>query len=210
MSDLEIEDQPAVASTLRRVGALGGILGPVCFITGWTTAGALTPGYSPLHQPISELAQIGAPYRALMTVAFIIFGIAMLVFARPLADQLGGAVPVLIAVVVAGVTAFGVAAFPLGRSRGGDLAHGAWAVTGYLALALSPLLAAFAIRRKGSATAAIGSVVAGAAAGVSLAATTLSTYVGLFQRLGLTIVDLWFIAVGISILIRHREASNPN
>src|SRR5206468_5718933 len=88
---------------------------------------------------------------------------------------------------------------PLGRSASGDTVHGVFAGAGYLTLALTPLLAARPLRRAGRATLANLSVAAGSVAGISLLATTTTDANGLFQRLGLTIVDIWIVMTAIEI-----------
>jgi len=99
-----------------------------------------------------------------------------------------------------GLATLGVAAAPLGRSTAGDGVHGVFAGTGYVTLALTPLLAAGPLRRARRSTLANLSVAAGVLAGLSLLATTAGAADGLFQRLGLTIVDVWIVATATEIL----------
>src|SRR6266704_2787825 len=47
---------------------LGGVINPIVFVAAYTIAGALRPGYSPLHQAISDLG-VGRYGRVLDTIA---------------------------------------------------------------------------------------------------------------------------------------------
>ncbi|MGH9040619.1 MAG: DUF998 domain-containing protein, partial [Acidimicrobiia bacterium] len=105
----------------RRGPAWAGLAGPVAFVSSWAAAGALTPGYSPLEQPISRLAAAGAPYRPLMNAGFLIFAAAMPIYAGPLRAALGGRA--WMAAVAAGIGSAGIAATPLEFSAGLDRAH---------------------------------------------------------------------------------------
>jgi hypothetical protein len=83
-----------------------------------------------------------------------------------------------------------------------------FAGAGYVTLALTPLLAAGPLRRAGRSAFARLSIAIGAGAGMSLLATTATDLDGLFQRLGLTVVDIWIVATAVEIL-RGRLTSVP-
>jgi hypothetical membrane protein len=57
------------------------VVAPVALVGGWLWAGALTPGYDPVRQTISDLASLDAPARVLMTTALVVTGIAHIVTA---------------------------------------------------------------------------------------------------------------------------------
>lgn len=181
---------------MSRLGAWCGIAAPASFVGGWLVAGALAERYSPVHDHISELAAVGAPTRPLMTAAFVGFGVLAPVWGRALGRSLD-APAVQAAVVAAGVTTLGVAAFPLG-GRYGDQAHGVAAGLGYLAMALSPLLAAPQLRDRLRTTA----VSVGVASGLLLGASLLGPDSGALQRAGLGVVDAWFVAMAVRELRR--------
>ena len=185
----------------QTVRAVCGIAAPAAFIGGWVAAGAATPGYSPLRQAISQLAREGAPTRVLMTGAFVAFGMLTPLYARALGDGLASTA-LRVSVTTAGLTTLGVAAFPLSRVEGGaqDVLHAVWAGAGYVAMAVSPLLAAGPLARLGYGRAAAASRVVGALSAGSLAATLAGGATGGFQRLGLTVVDLWFATVAAALL----------
>jgi hypothetical membrane protein len=172
------------------------------FVGGWITAGLLRPGYSPVHEAISQLARLGAPNRLLMTAAFVGFGVTVPMFAPVVSGALGAGKPLTAALALAGVATLGVAAVPLSRSGGGtrDLIHGALATTTYVGMALSPLLGAAAFYRRHNPGGATASALLGLIAAGSLAATPFVTDVGLYQRLGLGVVDTWILVMAVSIL----------
>lgn len=190
----------------RTAGAVCGILGPTAFVGAWLVGGLLTDGYDPIEQAISQLAREGAPTRALMTSGFVLFGLLMPVWARVIRRELdsravGGAV------TVAGLATFAVALLPLTREPGGtqDLLHAGAAGLGYIAMAVTPLLAAAPLRRLGRDRAAATSVVVGLVSVAALVGTVAVTErSGGLQRLGLTVVDVWHVVAAGWVLRRTR------
>jgi hypothetical membrane protein len=178
--------------------AWAGVVGPVTFVAGWAVAGALTPGYSPLSQPVSRLAAAGAPQRPLMNAGFLAFAVAMPVYAVSLRAELPGRT--WLVALANGVATAAIVATPLGYSQAVDTAHAGAAGVAYLALAALPLAAAVPLARTGRPRAARASVVLGLVAGASLAATSADRAVGLFQRAGLTLVDAWIVATALAML----------
>ncbi|HEX4905724.1 MAG TPA: DUF998 domain-containing protein [Acidimicrobiales bacterium] len=164
-----------------------GVLGPTAFVAAWAIAGARRAGYSPVDDAISRLAEVGASSRPLMNAGFVTFGVAVPTFAVAARQALGP--PATAALVVAGLSTLGVAATPLGP--GPDTAHGVFAGIGYLAMAAAPVLAD---RRRGALVSAI--------AAASLVATTVGPAHGMFQRLGLGVVDAWIV---VTALRQRRE-----
>ena len=194
---------------MQTIGPWAGVLGPACFVSGWLAAAALRPGYSSAQQAISQLAREGAPHRFLMTAAFVVFGIAMPVFAQPIARALEGGRLLRGAVTLAGLATLGVACCPLSASGSGtrDLVHGGFATSGYVAMVGSAGLGAMALGRRQRATSCMSAAVAVAAA-TFLSLTLTGHDVGLFQRAGLTVVDVWFVVIALSIL-HHSSAGDP-
>lgn len=189
----------------RKVAALCGITGPVVFVGGWLVNGLRTDGYDPLRDAISQLAREGAPTRASMSVCFVVFGVLVPLWAPTVARVLGA--PALRwSVTVAGLATVAVALLPLTREPGGtqDLLHAVAAGVGYVAMALTPLLAAAGLRRQGRRAAAAVSALTGVVSACALVATVLADASGLFQRLGLTVVDAWHVVVATWVLTRRR------
>lgn len=180
----------------------GGIVGPVLFVAAWLVGGFLEPGYSPVHHAISRLAAVGASTRLLMTAGLAAFAGGMFVFAGTLRRALPG--PAWIAVLAAGVASVGVLATPLGDTPAIDDLHGFFAVAGYVSLAAVPLLAAGPLAASGLTGAAGGSVTVAIGAGVCLAVTALDAVPGLFQRVGLTLLDAW-VAGTATWMVRRRR-----
>jgi hypothetical protein len=122
------------------------------------------------------------------------------VWARTLARELDR--PALLPVVtVAGLATLAVAALPLTEQGGQlqDAGHAAAALTGYVAMAATPIVAAGALapgpRRA--------SVAVGVLSATALVVSAL-TGSGGAQRLGLTVVDAWHVAVATAVLLRPR------
>ncbi len=181
-----------------RLVPVAGIVGPAAFIVAWMVAGALTTGYSWIDDAISRLAAVGAPARVLMTAGFVCFGVGVPVYAIVLRRHLAG--PAWIAAVTSGAATLGVALFPLGTSSTIDGAHNAMAAAGYLALVAIPLLAVRPLVVARQRAVAVGSLVVAALAGACLAASLVGPAHGLYQRAGLTVVDLWLMAGALAIL----------
>ncbi len=179
-----------------RILASGGVIGPVAFVAAWSVAGAVG-GFSFVDDAISDLAAVGASTRIAMTIGFVLFGVGLIAFGLALRVVLDG--PAWIAAVVTGTATLGVAATPLG-GWSGDGAHAACAGVGYASLAALPLLAARTMWRVGFRIWAIASVLAGVVAAVLLAASTLGPAHGLWQRLGLTVGDIWIVVVAVGIV----------
>lgn len=187
-------------ATPTRVAALGLVLGPAAFITAWAVAGSRMPDpYTPVGDAISRTAAVGSPQRELMTSGFLLYAAGSVVGSLALRRAVPG--PAWIASAVNGAATVGVALTPLEHSSSLDAAHAVTATTGYVSLALTPILAARPLAAAGRAGLARASVATGGAVGACLAATVASDEMsGLLQRLGLTIGDAWLILAGATIL----------
>jgi hypothetical membrane protein len=183
------------------MAAVAGAAGPAAFIATWAALGAGRPGYSPVHDPISRLAAIGAPSRPAMTAGFAAFAVGVGVFVPTLRRRMPAAG------VAAGVTAAasaGIALLPLG-GVGGDGPHAAAAGVAYAALAATPLLGARSLQAAGRTGLARVSTVTAAFVAAALTASVVTPRgVGLAQRLGLTAGDAWIIAVAVATAFRSR------
>ncbi|MGH9041523.1 MAG: hypothetical protein ACRDZ3_14970, partial [Acidimicrobiia bacterium] len=69
-----------------------------------------------------------------------------------------------------------------------------------LALVALPVLARRPLAAAGRRRAALLSVATGAGAGACLVASIVGEPVGLFQRAGLTLVDIWIVTMAVAIL----------
>lgn len=184
----------------RRRLAWGGIVGPAAFISCWLVGGLLTDGYSPVDDAISRLAADGADTRWLMSFGFVTFGVGVPLFGLALREALPGS-RAWIAAVATGLATLGVALTPLDVSDAVDAMHGLFAGTGYVALALLPMLAA---RTTGSKW----STLVGVFIAVCLVGTFLDPVNGLAQRAGLTAGDLW-IAWTARAILRGSSSRSP-
>jgi hypothetical membrane protein len=194
----------ATASDARvRLLAVGGLIGPVAFVSAWVGAGAATADFSGIDSAISDLARVGASTRVGMTTGFVLFGIGVVAFGLALRDTLPG--PAWMAAVATATCTLGVAATPLG-GWSGDAVHAAFAGAGYATLVALPLLASAPLARAGRAAAARLSIGIGVVAGACLVASTLGPAHGLWQRLGLTVGDVWIVSVATRIAASSDQA----
>ena len=193
-------------SLSRRLGALAGVAAPVSFVGGWLISGARAFDYSPLRDTISNLARIGAPTRPLMTSAFIGFGLLAPVWAFTVAQVLR-APGLRFSITTAGLGTLAVAAFPLGASFG-DTPHAVAAGVGYVGMASSPFVGGRALAQAGRARAAALSYAVGTISAACLVGSLTGTADGGFQRLGLGVVDAWFVVLAIRVF-RGQEGASP-
>jgi hypothetical protein len=185
----------ALVEAAERVASVCGLLAPASFVGAWAVCGALRDdGYDPVQQAISQLARIGSPTRTGMTAGFVGFGLLLPVFARRLPALVGAGRGLRASMTVAGLATLAVAALPLQREEGGipDLLHAIAAGTGYAAMALSPALGARSLAADGRGRAATVSAVVSLASLGALVASVTSGPTGLWQRVGLGVVDAWF------------------
>ena len=185
-----------------RLLALGGVVGPLAFIGCWGVAGALTDGYSPFDDAISDLAAVGAPTRVAMTVGFVVFGVGLVAFGLAMRVALDGSA--WIAAIGTGACTIGVAAIPLG-GWSGDGVHAVFAGLGYATLIALPLLASRPLASRGQPAWARTALVISAISALCLIASTLGPAHGGWQRLGLTVGDAWIVGTAIAL----ATASGP-
>ncbi len=179
---------------LDRILSAGLIVGPTAFISAWAISGAVTEGYSPIRDHISDLAAIGAPTRTLMNVGFSVFAASVAAAAIPTRRLLG--TPAAIALGANALLSVGIALAPLGQSDAGDRAHAVVAGLGYLALAVTAPSAAPVLMKR-SRRMGVASVAVGAVSMACLGLSLVRPEAGLWQRAGITSTDAWLIAMGV-------------
>jgi hypothetical membrane protein len=184
-----------------RLGALSGIAAPASFITGWVVGGLQAKDYSPIQDAISQLARIDAPTRTVMTAGFLGFSAFAPFWATTLAKALDE--PRLrLSLGAATVGTFGVAVLPLGASFG-DGPHAAAAGVAYVGMASAPLVGGRALARAGHRSAARASYAVGGISVAALVGSLTGVADGGLQRLGLTVVDAWFVVLAVRELRRR-------
>lgn len=177
-----------------RLAGVAGVTGPTVFIACWIAAGVLERRDLSLPaDAISRLAAADADTRWMMATGFITFGVGVGTFAVALRSVLPGRA--WLAVGATALATMFVATAPLGVSAELDQLHGIFAAAGYVTLVAAPLLAATPLRRRGFARLAVAGRVAAVIAAVSLTLSIVGPATGLFQRIGLTAVDLWLISL---------------
>lgn len=189
----------------RRHLAIGGLVGPAAFIGAWAVGAFVTAmDYSSVDDAISRLAAVGADTRWLMTSGFVVFGCALAAFAMELRRRLAGAA--WVAALGTGIATLGVAATPLDRSDAVDTLHGAAASIGYVTLAATPALACRPLLAAGQVRLAVTGAIAAVMSALALAMTSSDLPTGLVQRLGLTVSDVWIVALAV-VLLRDRPGA---
>ena len=182
-----------------RAGPALAIAGVASFVLAWVVLSAIRKGYSPIEDAISQLAELGAPRREIMTAGIVAFGAGSIAFAPSLGGRAG------VALAVAGAGSLGVAAFPCTEGCPGpgevtDTGHFIAAGVHYIGFVAAPVLAS----RKGAAVAV--STVAALALGLHVAGLGPN---GLMQRVGLTTLDAWLVVAAVEKLreLTVQEAS---
>lgn len=181
---------------------LGGLIGPAVFITAWAVLGWRADDYSAVEDPISRLAAAGAPTQPAMTTALLVFAVGLAIYGSVIGRFLGPWVE-RVAWLNAAATV-GVALTPLDSSVGGA-PHAIAAGVGYATIAALPLLGGRVLWRVGSTALGAVSIVVGlAAAGALTTSLVVDGNSGLWQRVGLTIADLWVMGSAASLGLGAR------
>lgn len=179
------------------------LVGVALLTTAWLLGGALTPGFDPVRDSISQLQRDGAATSAVLTAAFCVFALGVAAFA-PLLPALSRGAALLVALAT-----LGAAASPLGELRGGtqDAVHLGFGATGYLSLSLLPLLTAPSLRGRDRGAA----LLAGAVTSACLLGTVPADAVsGALQRVGFLTGHLWLASRGVRVLRgQARPARSP-
>ena len=200
----------SIPPLVRRPAIVSAALAPVFFVGGTLVAELLSPGFDPVRQTISELAAVDAPTQLFMTLMFVLTGVCHLVTA---AYAPGPWLPGRIALGLAGVALFAVAAFPL-PSEGSSPEHRLAAMAGFVLLALWPVLSMRVGRQYPwllrPAGAVLSTLVVGATcvAFAWIEAQPDATLVGLAERIAAYLESAW-PAVVVFVMWRHQRASLP-
>jgi hypothetical membrane protein len=182
----------------RDLLAWTGIVGPSVFVADWATLGARRPGYSPINDAISRLAERGTSSRRQMTSGFIVYGAGLIGYGLALRGQLPGSAWMM--AIGSGVATLGVAAFPLGTPLSGAV-HAVFASLGYATLAALPIVSSPALVATGRRKLGGLSLLTGATTGTLLLASAVGLPAhGLVQRLGLTLGDTWVVLSAVAML----------
>lgn len=172
------------------------MVGPIIFIAAWAVMGATAAGHDPTRDAISRLAALGAPTRPAMTAGLVALGAGIALYGFALRPSPTWALP-----VASGALTLVVAALPL-ESRY-DTAHGVAATLGYATLAAVPVVVGSRYARPVWARM---SVATGLVSGALLLASVLVSRDGLYQRMGLTVAQLW-VAISALGLLRSPVAA---
>lgn len=179
---------------MRRALLLGGAVGPAAFVGAWLAGGLLREGYRPTVDTISRLAEQGVDTQPLMTAGFVAFGVLVPLFATQLEPR-----ALRVSATTSGLATLAVACTPLSRDGGTtlDTLHYVSALVGYAGQAASPWAGATQLSRP-----PLSRAVTVVCAASLVASVVDQAHAGLWQRLGLTLVDVWFVVLAVRLLRR--------
>ena len=193
---------------LRRLATMG-VAGPLLFVVGIVVGGAVTPGYSHLSDPVSQLAATGQPYPFIQMTGFVLFGLAIVatglgLWRLPLTGRAARTGQVLLIIAGTSMVLTGLfRADPMQQeslTTSGTL-HLITAMVLFLSVSAAFLFCARAFRRaNGWGDRSRFSLVAGLAAiafllTYSVAFELQPEMVGLWQRLFAATIVTWFVVV---------------
>ena len=197
-------------SQIGKPAVIAAVIGPVQSVSGWLICGALVPGYDPVYQTISELAQPGSPTQLLQSAFFILGGTLTIlggIFARAFS------LPGRIALVVSGLCTYGLTIFP--TSQDSTTALHRWFAISSFVLSAGWLLGAMRFRKEAHwiirPTAAIAQTVFQAVIALIFLAVWVdphATNVGVWERVVATAQSLQVSLVVLAIYFKDRKSAN--
>jgi len=194
--------------------ALGGLAGPILFISLMILCGALRPGYSHVTQFISELGETGGSHAALMNLlGFIPTGLLIAAFGASLARRfprtsLSLAAAILLVVYGLGITGAGLYSCdpgcPSQHLSFDGMMHRVVSISAFLAGILGIALWARCFRslaawRSLSRYSAVSSAMALVFLLLVSATEQSRVFTGVWQRLSMMTMDLWCAIVGLRV-----------
>ncbi len=208
-----------------RLIAVVGMAGPTVFVIGIVLAAALTPGYSHLSEPVSQLAAFGRPHPAIQMTGFVVFGLSMVAVAFGLWRTLPTGIASRVGTILVGVGGSNMVATGLFRADPMDQrvpsvagnVHMATAMVLFVSLILAFIVLGRGMRQRSRwAPLAPFSLVAGVSAFAFLAAFSFAfelqpEWVGLWQRLLAATIVSWFVTVSWRLrrLASHEDRPRP-
>ncbi|HTT50261.1 MAG TPA: DUF998 domain-containing protein [Streptosporangiaceae bacterium] len=205
---------------LGRLGAVGGIAGPVLFTTGWI-AGTLRQAAPPAEVQLSGLAADDARDPQLMMAAFVVLGVCSIGFGAALRPVTGPRSAGRWLVLVAGAATVAAGVFRrdhllltgpgfTGESWPNQV-HDVVSGVAYAAMLAAPLLLARRLRREPgwqrAARAVTGLALASAAGLAVFASGVLQPWNGAVQRAAVTLALAAEVVLAVRLLGSYRGAS---
>jgi hypothetical protein len=192
-----------------RILAAAGIAAGVAWAGAVICCGAIRPGYNPVSQFVSELAERGSSTEALMRITgFCVPGLLVVAFAAFLLIRSAGPI-VAVFLIIHGVGRLTAGMFPCdpgcpaSGSSVSQAVHNAAAMMNGLTLLAAAVFCSVRMWRIGRnrfAFYSLASAIAGAAFLVLMFMdVTTRTYVGLFQRLAFGVLHVWLAAFALSV-----------
>ncbi|MEY2421027.1 MAG: hypothetical protein QOI95_1094 [Acidimicrobiaceae bacterium] len=207
---------PATVARARHL-ALAGVVGPVVFGLAAVIGATRVPGYSHVHNFVSELAAEGSEARVPMTIGFLGFGACILVFAWALRRLRPSAAALVAVVALSGIGTLMAGTFSCdeGCPTKGDISthqqlHNVASVITFSAWIIAPLVAARQLR--GSRFARVSLLLGLVELAFGLVLGSMNDHqpddpVGLLQRIVLVSVAVWFVLLALEL--RGRPDRSP-
>jgi hypothetical membrane protein len=196
-------------SAATRILTAAGIVAPLLWAGAVIYCGAIRPGYNPVTQFISELAERGSPTESVMRIAaFYLPGVLIVMFGLHLLIRSSG-LPVAILLIIHGAGRLMAGAFPCDPgcpapgSSVNQVVHNAAAMLNGITLFSAALFCFFDLRKIGRHRFAWYSLVSAIVGTVFFVLMVIDaptrSHVGIFQRLSFGIMHLWLGAFALSI-----------
>jgi hypothetical protein len=181
---------------------------PAVLIQAWLISDALQPrAYSPVRETVSVLAGHAGTDRGIMTGALVVVGFLYLLVAAGLAAV---QTPARLGLVIAGICGLGIAASPQ-PAAGATVRHAFFAAVGAVAIAFWPLLAAQSASSRrsmlGMPAGIAASTVFVALSAWTLAETHYGDFLGLAERISISVSAFWPLVIAIAFMAQPREIS---
>lgn len=188
-----------------------GLVGPIIFIVLLTMIGILWEGYNPITTRMSELGAVDSPYNNIMNYAgFSFLGACIIALSTTLISLSKKNAQMRIAsglLLIGGIFFFLVGFFPcdtgcIDTTQTGEL-HSFTSVIAAILVPFAIMLAAYPLSLIWSKIWGYFSLYIGflsLAAGPMMFVESLSDYLGLIQRIGITLSLIWIVSISIKIL----------
>lgn len=206
-------------SAATRILTAAGIAAPLLWAAAVIYCGAVRPGYNPVTQFISELAERGSSTESVMRItAFYLPGVLIVMFGVLLLTRSAG-LPVAALLIIHGAGRLTAGTFPcdpgcpVPGSSVSQVVHNAAGMLSVITLLAAALFCSFHLRKIGRHRFAWYSLVSAIVGTVFLVLMVVDaptrSHVGLFQRLSFGIMFLWLGAFALSIWPSRIKATDP-
>lgn len=210
-----------MCNAATRILTAAGIVAPLLWAAAVIYCGAVRPGYNPVTQYASELAERGSSTESVMRIlAFYLPGVLTVMFGVLLLTRSGSVgLPVAVLLIINGALRLTAGSFPCNPgcpvpgSSVSQIVHNVAGTLNGTTLLAAAFLCSFHLRRIGRHRFAWYSLVSAIAGTLFFFLMVMDaptrSHVGLFQRLFFGVMLLWLGAVALSMWPSRTEATDP-